>query len=387
MAAIAGRAVGRRASRVPLLGYRWRDFDGALLATTLVLMGFGGVAIWSASGQLGVSVENLGLKQALYGLIGLICMVTIANFDYRVFASFSWVLYLGGIGALVLVLQFGTIIAGSQRWFTIGSLLSIQPSEFAKLTTMIALAAFISSRGAAMTEFPNFVISLLIVAVPMALVFLQPDLGTTIVYGIIWVAMMLVTRTRKLYFVVMGLLAGPLFYLAWHFVFHDYQKVRLLVSYDPYSDYTGQGFNIIQARISIGSGGWRGHGLTGGTQSQLNLLSVRETDFIFAHASGMFGFLGMMALFTALAILIWRCLRVVESAHDPFGQCLAVGITGVLFFQAFVNIGMNLGLMPVTGITLPFVSAGNSSLWTFLFAEGMLQSILMRQRKLGFQPR
>src|SRR3712207_4729806 len=145
-------------------------------------------------------------------------------------------------------------------------------------------------------------------------------------------------------------------------------------------------FNLIQARISIGSGGWLGYGIEGGTLSQLGLLKVRESDFIFAHASGMFGYVGMLALFASFAILLWRCLMVVEIARDGLGQCIAVAVSGILFFQAFVNIGMNVGLMPVTGITLPFVSSGRSSLWVFLIAEGILQSILMHHRKLAFQP-
>ncbi|MDQ3045797.1 MAG: FtsW/RodA/SpoVE family cell cycle protein, partial [Chloroflexota bacterium] len=187
------------------------------------------------------------------------------------------------------------------------------------------------------------------------------------------------------YFAVMALLAIPGLWVAWRFLFRDYQKERLLVSYDPGLDPFGAGFNIIQARISIGSGGWFGFGLHGGSQSQADLLRVRESDFIFAHASGMVGYLGMLALFVSFIILLWRCVGVVDAARDSFGQLLAIGISGILFFQAVVNIGMNVGLMPVTGITLPFISDGVSSLWSFLFAEGILQSILMHKRKLAFQ--
>ena len=365
--------------------HRWRDFDPYMLITTLVLMGFGVVAIWSASGQGTFSFGNIGVKQALYGAIGIVVMVLIANLDYRYFASFSWFFYLLGIFLLLAILRLGTIINGSQRWFTFGSI-SIQPSEFAKLATLIALSAFIASRGTAMRDFSNFIVSGLIVAVPMVLVYREPDLGSTLVYGVIWLSTMAVARTRRLYWVLLGLLAVPGLLVAWKVLLHGYMRDRLFISYDPNSDPLGEGFNIIQARISIGAGGYVGHGLAGGTQSQLELLKVRTTDFIFAHAAGMFGYLGMMALFISFVILLWRCLRVAETARDTFGQCLAVGVTGVIFFQAFVNIGMNVGLMPVTGITLPFVSYGSSSLWTFLLAEGILQSILMRRRKLAFQP-
>ena len=360
-----------------------------MLITTVVLMGFSAVAIWSADGGGPLTPSNLGVRQALYGAVGLALMIVIANFDYRFFASFAWPIYGAGLAllALVLVPGIGTDLGtGSRRWFAFGSLTTIQPSEFVKLATIIALATFVASRGSAMQEFGNFAVSLLIVAAPMALVFRQPDLGTSLVYGVIWASMMIVARTRKLYLAGVAALAAPAILLAWEFALADYQRRRWLIFLDPESDPLGDGFNMLQAWISIGSADWFGYGLKGGTQSQLGLLKVRESDFIFAHASGMFGFVGMLALFASVAILLWRCLRVVEAARDGFGQCLAVAVTGVLFFQAFVNIGMNLGLMPVTGITLPFVSSGLSSLWTFLFAEGILQSILMRQRKLAFQP-
>jgi rod shape determining protein RodA len=138
--------------------------------------------------------------------------------------------------------------------------------------------------------------------------------------------------------------------------------------------------------MSIGSGGLWGFGLHGGVSSRLELLKVRESDFIFAHASGMVGFFGMVALLACYVFLIWRCVKVVEVAKDNFGQCVAIAVAGILFFQSFVNIGMNLGILPVTGITLPFVSQGSSSIWTFLMGQGLLQSIRMRHRKLGFQP-
>jgi rod shape determining protein RodA len=147
----------------------------------------------------------------------------------------------------------------------------------------------------------------------------------------------------------------------------------------------GDGYNIIQARYAIGAGGLFGSGLQGGTQSRLELLKVRESDFIFAHASGMVGFVGMISLFVLYIILLWRTLRVAQSARDQFGQALAIGFSAVLFYQSFVNMGMNMGIMPVTGITLPLISQGASSLWTFLIGIGILQSVLLHHRKLAFQ--
>lgn len=390
MALAAARPAHRRPDRALVdLGHRWRDFDLYMLITTVVLTGFGVVAVWSATGGEALTLGNSGVKQALFGAVGVAVMLGIATFDYRFFATLAWPIYAVGMAllALVLVPGIGTELGtGSRRWFVVGNFTTVQPSEFVKLATVVALAAFVSSRGAAMAEFGNFAVSLLIVGLPAALVFRQPDLGTSLVYGIIWASMMLVTRTRKRYFAALVALAAPAIVVAWELLLADYQRARWLVFLDPRSDPLNQGFNILQAEISIGSGGLFGYGLEGGTQSQLGLLAVRESDFIFSHASGMFGFVGMLALFASFVILLWRCLRVVDAAKDSFGQCLAIGVAGILFFQSFVNIGMNLGLMPVTGITLPFVSAGLSSLWTFLFAEGILQSILMRHRKLAFKP-
>jgi len=371
---------------------RWKDFDIYLLFTTLVVIGFGIVSIWSAVGGGTLTPANKGVQQALYGAFGLLLMFLIAGMDYRFFASLSWILYFAGLALLVLVLvpsPFTLEVLGARRWFVIGGVengITVQPSEFAKVATIVALGGFIASRGHEMRDLGNFIVSMLIVAVPAMLVFREPDLGSATVYGVIWVSMMLVTQTRKIYFGALAALALPAFLFAWEFVFHDYQRERLLISYNPEKDPMGAGYNIIQARLSIGSGGLFGFGLGGGTQSQLELLKVRESDFIFAHASGMVGFVGMAALFACYVLMIWRCLRVAETAKYSFGQCVAIGVTGILFFQAFVNIGMNLGIMPVTGITLPFVSQGSSSLWTFLMAQGLLQSVLMRHRKLAFQP-
>lgn len=236
-----------------------------------------------------------------------------------------------------------------------------------------------------MREFGNFVATLMIAGLPAGLVFLEPDLGTATVFGVIWLAIVVVSQVRWRYLSGLLLMAIPFAAVAWEFLLHDYQRDRLLISIDPFKDASGQGYNIIQAQYTIGSGGLFGAGLEGGTQSRLELLKVRESDFIFAHASGMFGFVGMIALFSLFIVLLWRCIRVAETARDTFGQAIAVGFSAMLFYQAFVNIAMNVGLMPVTGITLPFVSQGSSSLWTFLVGIGVLQSILIHHRKLAFQ--
>jgi len=365
--------------------YHWRFFDPLMLITTLMLMGFGVVAVWSAMGGGALSLSNNAVKQALFGAVGVVMLFVIANLDYRFLGSFAWMLYAGAILTLAAVLAVGVDIYGARRWFNLG-VTTVQPSEFGKVATLIALAWFISSRGEEMQAIGNFLVSLLVVAVPAGLVFIEPDLGSAICYAVIWVSMMLVANVRKAHLLAFVVAAVPVLWFAWNFLFKDYQRRRLLITFHPEQDPTGDGYNIIQARISVGAGGFSGFGLRGGSQSRLNLLKVRESDFIFAHVSGMFGFIGMLALFACYGVLLWRCIRVAETAKDQFGQLLAVGFSGLLFFQTFINVGMNLGLMPVTGITLPFVSQGASSVVAFLMSLGILQSVLMRQRKLGFGP-
>jgi rod shape determining protein RodA len=355
----------------------------------LVLMVFGTVTVWSAVGLPSILTDNLGTRQLGYGVVGLVMMFIMASIDYRYLESAAWVLYAFGLLGLLAVLSpLGVAIegTGARNWINLG-FTTVQPSEFTKVTTIIALCAFIASRGEAMREFGNFIIAGMIVAVPTFFVLLGPDLGQAMVYVAFWGASLLVARTRNLYLVVTILSLPITIWLAWQFVLVDYQKERLICSFRPEDYALTCGYQPIQGRISIGAGGLFGAGLEGGTQSQMNLLNVRESDFIFAHASGMFGFLGMIALFVALMIFLWRGLMVADISRDHFGQCLSVCIVGTFFFQAFLNVGMNLGVMPVAGINLPFISAGISSLWSSLLMVGILQSIRLHHRRLAFHRR
>ncbi len=368
---------------------RWRDFDIMMFVTMLVVISFGVVSVWSAVGLPPLLSNNEGTKQALFSAIGLVLMLITASIDYRYLQSAAWIIYAGGIGLLLVVLSplgFAPDGTGAQNWVNLG-FTTIQPSEFTKITTIIGLAAFIASRKDSMKDFGNFIIAGLIVALPTGLILAGPDLGQAMVYMALWASVLIVARTRKRYLVGLMIAMPALIIFAWKFVLQDYQRERILLSYNPGSAPQAGGYQIIQGRISIGAGGLFGSGIQGGTQSTMNLLGVRESDFIFAHASGMFGFVGMIALLTALVIFLWRCIIVAEISRDTFGQCIAICTAGIFFFQAVLNIGMNVGIMPVAGITLPFVSAGVSSLWTFMILVGVLQSIRMNHRKLTFERR
>jgi rod shape determining protein RodA len=362
----------------------WANFDYYMIVCMLVLMGFGLVSIWSAAGGGTVTISHPAFRQIVYAIIGIPILVGMTLLDYRYVKTFSWVIYAASLLLLASLTFAGTTIGGSTRWLLFGPI-TIQPSEIAKLAVIISLAVFIADRRHEMDRFINFALSGVIVVIPAALVYLQPDLGTTGVFAFIWLMMMLISRTRIIYILGTVFLAIPAALLAWTFLLQDYMRERLMISFSPERDMLGAGYNIIQAQITIGSGGLLGHGLTGGTQSQMDLLRVRTTDFIFAHAMGMFGFIGAIALFVVIGLLLWRMMQVAQTTQDPFGQLLAAGITAMIFFQAFVNIGMNVGIMPVTGIPLPLVSLGGSSLWTTLAAIGLLQSVRIHHQRLAFQ--
>lgn len=360
------------------------DVDSYMLVIVAILTLFGLVTIWSADGAGAVTLGSNVARQAMFGFVGLVAMVSLASINYRFIRSFAIAIYGLTLLMLAVVPFIGTTIGGATRWIYVGPI-GFQPSEFAKLGVLLALAAFLAERHHEMDRFSNYLLSLVLVGVPTAMVYLQPDLGTSAVFGIIWFAMLLVSRARMIYLLGSVLAAIPFAFVGWRYIMADYMKDRLLISFNPERDYFGQGFNIVQAHVTIGTSGWFGHGLTGGTQAEYQFLRVRTTDFIFAHAMSMFGFVGGIALFLALILLFMRMTRVISISGDNFGQYIAVGILAMFAFQTFVNIGMNVGLMPVTGIPLPLISLGGSSLVVNLAAIGILQSIIRHHRRLAFQ--
>jgi rod shape determining protein RodA len=283
------------------------------------------------------------------------------------------------LAMLLVVFLIGHVSGGSQRWLGAGA---VQPSEPAKILMIVVLARFLAHHEEQMEKFTTVLVSIGIIALPALLIYLQPDLGTALSLIAIWVAMIWTARIRLrhlLFLALAGLAALPLAWLN----LEDYMRDRLMLFLNPASDPDSY-FNVHQALVSIGSGGWVGKGLTQGTQSQLHFLRVRHTDFIFAVTAEELGFLGAVAMMALLFFLLWRILRVAARARDTFGRLLAAGIAGLILFQSVVNIGMNLGLMPVTGIPLPFVSYGGSSFLTLMLGIGLVESVAMRHKKLEF---
>jgi rod shape determining protein RodA len=288
-------------------------------------------------------------------------------------------LYVLVLGLLGIVFLVGQVSGGSQRWLAAGA---VQPSELSKIVMIIVLAKLLAEREDDDSDLKMIVTSLGAVGVPMLLIYLQPDLGTALALGAIWLSMIWLAGIRSRYLLLLaagGIGALPLLWLN----MEDYMRERLMLFVNPAGDPDSY-FNVHQALVSIGSGGWTGKGLTHGTQSQLHFLRVRHTDFIFAVTAEELGFLGALAMIALLFFLLWRILRIAERSRDGFGRLLAAGVAGLIFFQGVINVGMNLGLMPVTGIPLPFVSYGGSSFLTLMLGLGLVESVAMRHKKLEF---
>jgi len=353
--------------------------DPYLLVATLLLMAYGLVITYSTSYEdlaAGDPIQFI-VRGAIFTALGIVTMLAVAYFDYAWFGTFAPVFYLLTIGLLVLVLVIGHNVLGGQRWITIAGQ-KFQVSEFAKIFMIVVLAKYFADRHDRMGSPLVLGGALLLLAPAFALVYRQPDLGTSLVFVGIFFGMAYLAGARpwQLASLVAAGLAG--FPLIWG-VLQGYQKARLTAFLDPFADPQGAGWNIIQSLIAIGSGQATGKGLTAGTQSPLGYLPIAESDFVFAGLAEDLGFVGAVILFALFAVLLIATLRIGFRARDPFGTFVAAGVFSMLAFQLVVNVGMAMSLMPVTGIPLPFISHGGSSLLSICMALGLLQSISMRR--------
>ncbi len=364
----------------------WRRMDQTLLITVLVLAAIGITVIASATHANMADLQNrfdFVVRQSVFFFVGLTAAGFGLRFDYR--KLYRWVPLLYCVNALILlVVKFaGTSALGAQRWIQIGPI-TLQPSEFAKLFMIICLARLLSNHPEGFQTWKSLLPVAGLMILPFFLVFIQPDLGTSLVFGAIALGMLFLSglRMKLLKQAVLALLVmlPPI----WMFLLHDYQKERILVLFDPQMDPFGAGYHVIQSKISIGSGGFLGQGLFAGTQSQLNFLPENHTDFIFSVIGEELGFLGAIFLLFLYFLLLYRGIMISRSAGDSFGSLLAGGIVSMWLFQIFINVGMTLGIMPVTGIPLPFMSYGGSALIVNLFSAGLLMNIYMRRKKLMF---
>ncbi len=355
----------------------WRrlHIDPYLLISLLALSAFGLFVLYSASGGDWGSVQRQGVRFAA----GYLAMIIIAQLDPRVFQQWSGAVYLLGVVLLVAVLVMGTGAKGAQRWLSIPGLFRFQPSELLKLAVPIVIAWYLS-RYPIPPRFKHILGTIVLLAIPCVLILEQPDLGTSLLIAASGVfAIFLAGLSWKVIVSAVVLAVGSL-PAAWIFVLRDYQKQRVLTFLNPESDPLGAGWNIIQSKTAIGSGGLYGKGYLQGTQSQLDFLPESHTDFIIAVLSEELGFVGAMILFAIYVAIIIRGMLIAVRGRDNFCRLLAGSLTLTFFIYIFVNIGMVSGLLPVVGVPLPLVSYGGTSIVTLLSSFGILMSISTHDR-------
>jgi rod shape determining protein RodA len=377
---IGGEPISSRmARRAPI-----RHLDPTLLFTTLALSGFGAAMIYSATAskqsEAGLDPTLFLKRQIAYLVGGAIVLLIVSFLDYRHFRAFAPVIYGIAVIALIVVLTpAGEVVAGARRWITFGAF-QAQPSELGKLAVLIALAAYLAERKGDIRA-RDIAIGLCMVAIPGALIFMEPDLGTTLVYIALLLVALLVAGAKIRHFVALVVIGIVAIVGAIQMdLIHDYQIERLTAFMDSTPDVQSEGYNLIQSKIAIASGGARGKGFQApNTQTTLDFVPEQYTDFIFTAVGEQLGLVGSATLLGLFAFLIWRALRIAAMSRDMFGTLLAAGIAGIWIFQVFINMGMTMGIMPITGIPLPFMSFGGSSLITHFLCVGILLNVHMRR--------
>ena len=388
MATIFGEAVdriggepisARMARKAPI-----RHLDPTLLLMTLALSAYGALMIFSSTASkqeaAGGDPALFMKRQIAYIVAGVVALLVVSFFDYRHVRALAPVIYGVTVLALILVLTpLGDVQNNARSWFNFG-LFQIQPSEFAKLALIVAMAAWLADRKGDV-RWLDLGLCLAMVGVLAALIFVEPDLGGTMVIIAILLVMLLVGGAKLRHFIALGLLGTVAIVGAFQMdLVEPYQVERITAFLDPNPDVRSEGYNLTQAKIAIASGGLRGKGVgSENTQTDLDFVPEQHTDFIFTAVGEQLGFMGGAALLGLFAIMIWRALRIAAMARDTFGMLVAAGIAGMWAFQLFVNVGMTMGIMPITGLPLPFVSFGGSGLLMNFIAVGLLLNIHMRR--------
>jgi rod shape determining protein RodA len=361
----------------------WRHLDLQLMTYATLLTAIGVVMAYSNSADAGRQVFESGstfMRGLMWAGIAVVAHVVAMAFDYNWLKTFAWPIYLVQLGLLLLTLAVGDGVGGTSRWVTIGPFV-FQFSELAKILMVVVLASYLGSRAGRLDSLGSILGACALVAPPWVLVVLQPDLGTSLVFAAITAGMLFMSGASLRW---LAALAGGVIALlpfAWNNLLLDYQKERLTSFLNATPDIQGAGYQLHQAQIAVGSGGWMGKGLTNSTQNSLDLLPVQTTDFVFAIFAEELGFIGALVLFTLFAALVWRVLLAGWRSRDPFGTLFCSGIAAMILFQLVVNVGMVIGIMPITGIPLPFVTHGGASLVTLAVGLGVIQSINIRQTR------
>ena len=365
------------------VGTAWRAFDMQLVTYAALLAATGLVMAYTNSVETGSTPLEAGTtftRGLMWAGIAVVAFIVATAFDYRWLKTFAWPVYAIQLGLLVLTLLIGDGVGGSARWVSVGPF-TFQFSELAKILMIIVLANYLSAHQARLDSLLAIVGACLLVGPPLALVMLQPDLGTSMVFAAILAGMLWMSGASLKWLTVLAAGVVAMVPIAWTYLLRDYQKERLTAFLSADKDIQGAGYQLYQSQIAIGSGGWVGKGLTNGTQAQGDFLPVQTTDFVFAILAEELGFIGGMVLFGLFIALLWRVLVAGWRSRDPFGTMFAAGLASMILFQLVINVGMVMGIMPITGIPLPFVTHGGASLVSMALGLGMLQSINIRQRR------
>ena len=359
----------------------WRHFDIQLLLYVLLLIGVGVVMGYSAAFNDSAAPAGMSqtVKTLIWAAIGLTLFFVASGVDYHWLRTLAVPIYLVVLGLLVLTMLLGTNLFGAQMSVTLAGL-DFQFSEVSKVLMITVLAVYLAGRHERIGRLSTILVAGALMALPTLLVFRQPDLGTALVFVAVLVGMLFLSGASLGW---MGLMAAGLIGAAPIAVglLHDYQRQRLFCFLDPYADPQGACYQLVQALNAVGSGGWLGRGLTVGGEGQRGYIPVQSTDFIFTVVAEDLGFVGGAVVLSLFALLVWRILLIGWQAQDALGMMIAVGLATMIVFQLVVNVGMVTGIMPVTGIPLPFITYGGSSLISLLFGMGILQSIRMRSHK------
>ncbi len=353
-------------------------FDWTLLGIVLLIASIGIFNLFSAAASMEMVGTPLYLKQIFWLLIGLVVMVTIAFIEYRFYSDMAYIVYTVALVLLLMVMVYGIITSGAQRWVKVGSL-SFQPSEFVKISLILALAKFFHRpphpKGYSLKQ---ILFPFLLLLLPVALILKQPDLGTAIILLLVFFSILIFVKIRWSSLLTIGLAGGAAVPLLWSFL-KEYQKKRIITFFNPDLDPLGAGYHLIQSKIAMGSGGILGKGFMNGTQCKLGFLPEQQTDFIFSALGEEWGLIGSLFVIGIYFILILWGLRITVQAKDRFGAILAFGVVAMLFWHVFINIGMVLGMMPVVGIPLPLLSYGGSFILSTLIGIGLLLNVSMRR--------
>ena len=360
------------AKRTLSIGDKLMEVNWGLVLLITLCAGAGVAMLYSVAGG---AFHPWALSQLVKFFIGFLVMVAVATIDVRVWMSLAYPAYALALLLLVAVVAVGHMGLGAQRWVNIGGL-DLQPSELMKVSLVLALARFLHGKSVEEVSKPlNLGIALAMIGIPAIFVVLQPNLGTTLIIVADGCALLFLAGLSWWWIApTVGAVAAAV-PLAWRFALHDYQKARVETFLDPEADALGKGWNITQAKIAIGSGGASGKGFLGGTQSRLNFLPEKQTDFIFTNFAEEFGFVGSVALLILFAVIIGYGVQIAMSARSQFARLLAMGVTLNFFFYIMTNGAMVMGLIPVVGIPMPLLSYGGSAMLTVMFGFGLLMSV------------